>query len=205
MIEGEVGKPFVVNETGWGEFEITMKFYFVAESGEKPQAYYHHLRLHPYGRTDAEKEASRGPKGEVRSWTYEELLFNEPYEAFYETLTSGAHPKGHPMPLPGSGGKGKGKGKGKGAGGKPLPPLPDKNSDAVWERSALIPKTNKPGQPFSSETEELEARRLQAALEKVQAMSAQMLAEIKEKEEALKQLKDENVAAAQAAAAAGAG
>jgi YEATS domain-containing protein 4 len=188
VVEGTYGKPFLVRETGWGEFEITMKFYFVPESGEKPQPYYHHLRLHPYGKTEAEQEASRGPKGEIRSWTYEELLFNEPYESFYDTLTTGAHPKGHPMP---TGGKGKGKGKG----GKPLPPLPDKDADTVWERSALIPKTARPDQPFCSATEELESKRLQAALEKVTAMSKEMMREIKEKEDELKRLRDESTAA----------
>ncbi|EEY22809.1 YEATS domain-containing protein [Verticillium alfalfae VaMs.102] len=96
MIDAEPGKPFVVNETGWGEFEITLKLYYATESGEKPQTLYHHLRLHPYGRTEEEKEEMRTGNGEVRAWIYEDQLFSEPYETFYEILTSGAHPKGHP-------------------------------------------------------------------------------------------------------------
>jgi hypothetical protein len=59
VIEGEKGKPFVVNETGWGEFEITLKLYYATESGEKAQTLYHHLHLHPYGKTDEEKARSR--------------------------------------------------------------------------------------------------------------------------------------------------
>ncbi|PHH85087.1 hypothetical protein CDD83_912 [Cordyceps sp. RAO-2017] len=37
MVEGEAGRPFAVHETGWGEFDITIKLYYVNESGEKPQ------------------------------------------------------------------------------------------------------------------------------------------------------------------------
>jgi len=191
VVDGVPNQAFSIQETGWGEFEITLKFYFAPESGEKPQPYYHHLRLHPYGKTEAEQEASRGPGGEIRSWTYEELLFNEPFETFYDTLTSGARPIGHPAP-PAAGGKGKGKGKGA---GKPVPPLPGRDADAVWERTALIPKTAAPDQPFCSATEELEAKRLQVALEKVQAMSTKMMSEIKEKEESIKKLKEENAKA----------
>ena len=106
MIDGKPGEPFVVKETGWGEFEITIKLYYVSESGEKPQTLYHHLRLHPYGRTEEEKETMRLNGGEVISWTYEEQIFNEPYEPFYEILTSGA------LPTTKSGGGGGGKGKG---------------------------------------------------------------------------------------------
>src|ERR1700761_2083463 len=40
--------PFEVEETGWGEFEIAIKFYFVPESPEKPQQLWHALKLHPY-------------------------------------------------------------------------------------------------------------------------------------------------------------
>jgi YEATS domain-containing protein 4 len=190
VIEGEPGKAFTVEETGWGEFEISMKLYYVAESGEKPQTLYHHLRLHPYGRNDAEREAAKNTKGEVTSWTYEEQIFNEPYETFYEILTSGAHPKGHPMPT--TGGKG-GKGKAK---GKPIPPLPDKDSNTqVWERSAMIPATNKPGQPFSRETEALEIKKLADAFKKVQGMVAEELASHKAKDEALKKLREENAKA----------
>lgn len=106
---GKSGKKpqnaFVVNETGWGEFEITIKLYYDSKSGEKPQTLYHHLRLHPYGRNEAEKEAMR-TGGEVIAWTYEEQVFNEPFEDFFKILTSGARDKGTP-----AGGKGKGKGK----------------------------------------------------------------------------------------------
>ncbi len=43
--------------------------------------------------------------GEVIAWTYEEQVFNEPFEEFYKILTSGARDKGT------ASGRGKGKGK----------------------------------------------------------------------------------------------
>ena len=183
MIEGETGKPFEVHETGWGEFEITLKLYYATESGEKPQTLYHHLRLHPYGRNDEEKEAMRMADGEVKSWSYDEQLFNDPYETFYNLLTTGAHPKG----MAPTGGKGKGK-------GKSAPPLDPKSGD-VWERSAMIPLNPTPSNPFSRATEDLELKKLDAAIQKAQAMTKKVAEEIKSKEAELRRLKEENAAA----------
>ena len=221
-------RAFVVNETGWGEFEITIKLYYDSRSGEKPQTLYHHLRLHPYGRTEAEKEAMRSG-GEVVAWAYEEQLFNEPFEDFYHVLTTGAHEKGAPPPPTAIGGPGtpgsKGAGRGKGA-GKSTPTsasaaaaaaaaanAPDSSvmlAGEVKERSAMIPQTNKPGQPFSRDTEALEIKRLREAGERVQEMIREMHLSVKSKEEELAQLKAENAAANAApptggAAAGGAG
>ena len=81
------GDPFEVHETGWGEFEITVRMFYVPESLEKPQSFYHGLRLHAFGDTEEQKEEMR-KKGEVAAWAYEEMVFNEPYENFYELLTS---------------------------------------------------------------------------------------------------------------------
>ncbi|KAI1202588.1 hypothetical protein F5X97DRAFT_214612 [Nemania serpens] len=180
-------KAFVVNETGWGEFEITIKLYYDSKSGEKPQTLYHHLRLHPYGRNEAEKEAMR-TGGEVMAWTYEEQVFNEPFEDFYKILTSGARDKG--TPAPGAGGKGKGKGKNLFA-----PAATGKEGD-VKERSAMIPLTTRPGQPFSRETEEAELKRLREAEQKVQQIVAELNKAVKAKEEELAALKASNKAAA---------
>ncbi|KAH8673699.1 yeats family-domain-containing protein [Xylariales sp. PMI_506] len=145
---------FVVHETGWGEFEITIKLYYDSKSGEKPQTLYHHLRLHPYGRTEEEREAMRNnSNGEILAWTYEEQLFNEPYEEFY------------------------------------------KDGD-VKERSAMIPLTNRPGQPFSRETEQVELKKLKDASDKVTTMIAELDKSYKEKEKELAALKAANSAAA---------
>ncbi|KAI2618695.1 yeats family-domain-containing protein [Hypomontagnella submonticulosa] len=183
-------KAFVVNETGWGEFEITIRLYYDSRSSEKPQTLYHHLRLHPYGRTEAEKEAMRNG-GEVVAWVYEEQLFNEPFEDFYKVLTTGARDKNA-----GSGGKG-GKGKGKNA---QQQQQDGSGGSDVKERSAMIPLTNRPGQPFSRETEQLEIKRLKEAEDKVNQMVLEMTKSVKAKEAELAALKK----AAAAAAASGA-
>ena len=182
MVDSEAaGKPFVVKETGWGEFEITLKLYYVSESGEKPQTLYHHLRLHPYGRTEEEKEAMK-QNGEVIAWTYEEQIFNEPYDAMYEILTSGA------LPNPASaGGKGAGKGKGKGKS-----TVGQRSLGGVLERSAMIPLSTRPGHPFSRDTEQLEIKKLKEAQVKVQGMTEKMALELKAKEERLLALKKDS-------------
>ncbi|KAI3337413.1 yeats-domain-containing protein [Xylariaceae sp. AK1471] len=180
-------KAFVVNETGWGEFEITIKLYYDSKSGEKPQTLYHHLRLHPYGRNEAEKEAMR-TSGEVIAWTYEEQVFNEPFEDFYKILTSGARDKG--TPAPGAGGKGKGKGK------NALTSATTSGEGDVKERSAMIPLNTRPGQPFSRETEAAELKRLRDAEEKVHQMILGMNKTVKAKEAELAALKAGNKAAA---------
>ncbi|RMZ89180.1 hypothetical protein DV736_g3595, partial [Chaetothyriales sp. CBS 134916] len=78
--------PFEVEETGWGEFEIAIKFYFVPESTEKPQQIWHGLKLHPYhGDIDMQKQE----RSMISSICYEEVLFNEPVEDFYDILTGG--------------------------------------------------------------------------------------------------------------------
>lgn len=195
MVEGEPGKPFVVSDTGWGEFDVAIKLYYVNDSGEKPQTLYHYLRLHPFGRTEEEKAAMVMENGEVRSWSYEEQLFNEPFDAFYRTLTSGAVPRGwNGGASTTKGGKGKGK-------SRAPPPLPAPDSGDVWERTAMIPSTNRPGAPFSRETEAAEVKKLREAQATTEEWTQKVLDEIKEKEELLAKLKAENQAAATAATA----
>jgi YEATS domain-containing protein 4 len=81
----EAPNAFEVTETGWGEFEITIKLFFASESGEKAQSIYHQLKLHHFG---DDKEAAKERGDPVISQLYEEVVFNEPAEAFYEILTS---------------------------------------------------------------------------------------------------------------------
>lgn len=157
-VEALPGQPFEMSETGWGEFEITLKFHYVPESGEKPQTLYHNLRLHPY-------ENERGP--EVKAWTYEEQIFNEPHEQFYEILTNG--------PPAAKGGKGK----------KRMGILPE----GVGERTAKVPVNGRPGQPYSKETEKLEVEKLQAAQLKVDKWVDEMKLEAQKKEELLQSLR----------------
>ncbi|CDK26132.1 unnamed protein product [Kuraishia capsulata CBS 1993] len=73
--------PFEVTETGWGEFEIGIKIYFVSESSEKNLSLFHHLKLHPFNREGE-------PPAVVESVLYEEVVFNEPTEKMFGILTS---------------------------------------------------------------------------------------------------------------------
>jgi len=91
--------PFEVTETGWGEFEIQIRITFVQESGEKPVPFYHHLKLHPWTVSGTEPEIppleAAIKLGPVHSWQYDEIVFNDPFQSFLNTLT--AH---SPTPLP---------------------------------------------------------------------------------------------------------
>lgn len=59
--------PFQVSESGWGEFEIVMKVFFVDPS-EKPVTLFHHLKLYNTGDTEL-----RGLT-EVISEKYDEIV-----------------------------------------------------------------------------------------------------------------------------------
>jgi YEATS domain-containing protein 4 len=140
--------------------------YYIPESLEKPQTLYHHLRLHPYGNTEEEKETMK-KQPEIRAWVYEEQLFNEPYENFYDILTS-------PME--------------RGKGGKGTRILKGGMVGSVGERTAMIPLTTRPDQPFSRETEKLEIKRLEVAKVKVTDMTEELRKELREKQKELEEL-----------------
>ncbi|OII72410.1 transcription factor TFIIF [Cryptosporidium ubiquitum] len=83
--------PFEVTECGWGEFDIMAKIYFV-DSSEKPVEIKHFLRLYPPGTTDVRSvkfPSDNTPSECVASETYDEFIFYEPTEKFYEKLISG--------------------------------------------------------------------------------------------------------------------
>lgn len=81
--------PFEITETGWGEFEINVKIYFIEEANEKVVSFYHHLRLHPYDLSGkVPKVLPQKPEEEISSVIYDELVFNEPNETFFAKLMS---------------------------------------------------------------------------------------------------------------------
>jgi YEATS domain-containing protein 4 len=82
--------PFEVTETGWGEFEITIRIFFAPHAGEKNILLYHHLKLHPYNpTTGVALPPDAAVVGQlVESVLYDELVFNEPTETMFEILTS---------------------------------------------------------------------------------------------------------------------
>lgn len=167
-MEAAPGQPFEVSETGWGEFEMSIKLHYVSESNEKPQSVWHHLRLHPYGPDELRAKQIRD--GEVDAWCYEEQVFNEPYEQFYDILT---------------GGGGEAKASGKAKGGKKA------NQKEMDKRTATVPPRPSPGQPYARETEVSELRKLRDVQVKVDEQRKAVLEEVEKKGRYLESLKVE--------------
>ncbi|KAJ9223294.1 hypothetical protein DTO169C6_4340 [Paecilomyces variotii] len=159
--------PFEVTETGWGEFEIQIKLYFVPESNEKPQTLWHSLKLHPYG-PDAEGMKER--REVVVSQNYEEVVFNEPVEQFYDILTGGS------------------------TGAQPQKGKSGKNSKQQQQqhggRTAEIPYNESPKNPYSRTTESKELDRLTEATKTVEQMLKEEKAKLAEREKKLQELKE---------------
>lgn len=156
MIESS---PFEVEETGWGEFEIAIKFYFAPDSTEKPQQIWHGLKLHPY---HGDVEAQKRDRIMISSVCYEEVLFNEPVEAFYDILTGGI------QVTKSKAGKGKGMIK--------APP------------TAEIPLKSIGHNKFSREEESKELDRLGEAVKQVQKLVAEEKTKLTKEEARLQEL-----------------
>ncbi|MCJ1271898.1 NuA4 histone H4 acetyltransferase complex and the SWR1 complex subunit [Lobaria immixta] len=180
--------PFEVTETGWGEFDVQIKLHFVPEANEKAAALWHGLKLHPYG-PDAEGQKER--KENIVSQHYEEILFNEPSEALYEILTSGP-----PSPQSAVAGRGKGS-----KGSKQIPLSAGSQGTTRrgvvagsggggggGERTAEIPHSDTPGNPYSQKTEGAELDRLHEATKTVDAMVKEERARMEERDRLLKEL-----------------
>lgn len=142
------------------------------EANEKPAILWHNLKLHPYG---PDAEAQRERKDDIVSQSYEEIVFNEPFEPFYDILTSG------PPPPPGSRGKAK---------GSKQASLPMRKVGGC-HRTALLPFQDTPGNPYSQKTEGEELDRLKEAIKTVEAMAKEEQTRMLEKEKELAQLKKE--------------
>ncbi|CAG8613352.1 10591_t:CDS:2 [Diversispora eburnea] len=82
-------QPFEITETGWGEFELSIKLQFV-EPSEKHVTLYHNLRLHPYEEDGSISTVNKNKP--VQSFQYDELVFTDPSEALYQILMQ------HPIP-----------------------------------------------------------------------------------------------------------
>ena len=159
----EAPDPFEVTETGWGEFEVGIKLTFVPESGEKPASVYHQLKLHPYGEG---KEAAKERGDSVVSQNYEEIVFNEPAEAFYQILTNPTPPQA----------RGK-------AGGK------NAKLKKQGERTAEIPERESPSNPYSQHAEAVEVDRLVEARKQVEQMVKEERERLIEREKELEALR----------------
>ena len=71
--------PYEVHETGWGEFEVTVKIYF-ADPNEKPLTIFHLLKLF-----STDTDVIEGKKKLVNEY-YDEIIFHEPSQFFYQLL-----------------------------------------------------------------------------------------------------------------------
>ncbi|ODN01820.1 YEATS domain-containing protein 4 [Orchesella cincta] len=74
--------PFDITETGWGEFEIVIKIYFV-DTVERPVTLYHILKLF-----ETSKDPTAPPivKKYICSETYDEIVFMEPTKLMMDIL-----------------------------------------------------------------------------------------------------------------------
>lgn len=160
--------PFEVTESGWGEFEVQLKLYFVPESNEKAQTLWHALKLHPY---DGDIEGQKERRDTIVAQNYEEIIFNEPVEPFYDILTSGLPPAARGA---------------KGSKGSKQATIKQKG-----ERTAEIPYAPSPENPYCQKREGEELDRLKQAMKTVEAMVKEERAKLKTKEQEMEELRKE--------------
>uniref|UniRef100_A0A1I7ZDC8 Protein AF-9 homolog n=1 Tax=Steinernema glaseri TaxID=37863 RepID=A0A1I7ZDC8_9BILA len=79
--------PFEITETGWGEFEVQLRIYFV-DSNEKPVTTFHYLRLF-------EQPTTAKSGNTVVNDYYDEIVFREPTMVMYKILTDESAVKKH--------------------------------------------------------------------------------------------------------------
>ena len=154
--------PFEVTETGWGEFEVQIKMYFVPEAAEKPQTLWHFLRLHPW---QGDLELQKERRDAISSQVYEEIIFNEPTEMLYDVMTSGA-----PVAS---------RGKSKGS---------KVTSKAGGHRTAELPQSDSQDNPYSQRAEGAELVRLSEARKTVEKMIAEEREKLAEREKTMAEL-----------------
>lgn len=127
---------------------------------------WHSLKLHPYGH-DAEGKKER--REVVVSQNYEEVVFNEPVEQFYDLLTGGSMAA---LPPKGKGGKN------------------TKQAAQLGKRTAEIPFNETPENPYSRTTENKEMDRLGEANKTVDQMIKNERERLVEREKKLAELRE---------------
>lgn len=169
---------------------MTIKLWFVPEACEKPQTLWHSLKIHPFG---PDAEMLRAERRPIISQNYEEVIFNEPVENFYDILTgAGATPEGNTKQ--GRGGKSAAAAAGKG-GTKASTALSGKGAAAALSasdhgaRTAEVPLRSTRENPFSRETEGRELDRMREAYKKVEEMIKEEREKLKKREETLEELR----------------
>ncbi|XP_039516473.1 YEATS domain-containing protein 4 isoform X1 [Pimephales promelas] len=72
--------PYEITETGWGEFEIIIKIFFI-DPNERPVTLYHLLKLF-------QSDSSAMPKKTVVSEFYDEMIFQDPTAMMQQLLNT---------------------------------------------------------------------------------------------------------------------
>ncbi|KAG9339939.1 hypothetical protein JZ751_022254 [Albula glossodonta] len=72
--------PYEITETGWGEFEIVIKIFFI-DPNERSVTLYHLLKLF-------QSDSSAMPKKTVVSEFYDEMIFQDPTAMMQQLLTT---------------------------------------------------------------------------------------------------------------------
>ena len=153
--------PFEVTETGWGEFEVQMKLFFVPEANEKAQTLWHGLKLHPFGDDIEGKRERREP---VTSQVYEEVTFTEPARAFHDILCN---------PYAGLGAYGQ-----------------HQRARKLLEFTTELPDVPTKDNIYSKHEEEKEAARLKEVKKRIEEITAREKTELAEAEKILNRLKE---------------
>lgn len=84
-------EPFEVTETGWGEFELIIRIYFV-DPNEKPVTIYHHLRLFNHDPNNPTPVPKIDKTKTVVSEHYDEIVFQDPSLMMSQILNAPAKP-----------------------------------------------------------------------------------------------------------------
>lgn len=179
--------PFVVEETGWGGFQIDIRLYFAPEVAAKPEYRTHYLQLEPYG-DDAQKEQQLRD-GMVRSEFLEVIEFNEPPEALWDALTDPAQTK---TLAPGTAAGGK-KGRGKAVGGTAAAAARGAKGAHYADEGATVelPPQGTPSNPFAKDMEASLMELLAKAEQQVDVLLGEEKTKVEEKRKELIALKAE--------------
>ena len=153
---------------------------------EKPQTLWHSLKLHPY---DGDIEGKKARRELIISQNYEEVLFNEPVEQFYDLLTGGNGVPQQQQQQQQQRGKAT-----KGAKQAAQQQLQAQNNNnngggGGGARTAEIPYSDSPKNPYSQRTEAKELDRLTEAIKTVDKLLKEEKAKMDTREKGLEELR----------------
>jgi YEATS domain-containing protein 4 len=94
--------PFEVTESGWGEFQVLIKIFFV-DLAEKPCILHHFLRLYPLEDLTLIPHPAKQPDNTVIAELYDEIVFHDPSLQLHQILTLPAHEALSLKPFPENG------------------------------------------------------------------------------------------------------